>query len=74
MDDEKGEIDNCPICNTTAVMRHGLEKGAFEEGEEEVPFVCLPIKRLLSRKLDWLLGYLFFYIWYFVVYGTVHGY
>ena len=38
MDEEEGEIDNCPICNTTAVMRHGLEKGAFEEGEEEVPF------------------------------------
>jgi len=45
---EWDELDNCPVCNTTVILKKGFAAGAFESGEEEVCFATAKFVELSS--------------------------
>lgn len=51
MGGEIEEVDNCPVCNTTVTLKHGLP-GAFEEIQEEVCSATCEICGTKFRRRD----------------------
>ena len=47
------EIDNCPVCNTTCVLEHGVEKGSGVWTDKEIAYAtCKTCKTRWRRRDD----------------------